>query len=40
MRSADFLDVENHPEITFMGNQVEVKGELEYAVTGDLTVCW
>jgi polyisoprenoid-binding protein YceI len=23
--SADFLDVDNHPEITFRGNQVEVK---------------
>src|SRR5260370_37208620 len=26
LRSADFLDVENHPQITFQGNQVEVKG--------------
>jgi polyisoprenoid-binding protein YceI len=24
LRSADFLDVENHPRITFKGNQVEV----------------
>src|SRR5438270_13790297 len=35
LRSADFLDVENHPEISFKGNQVEIKGEHDYAVTGD-----
>src|SRR6267143_6824609 len=35
LRSADFLDVEHYPEITFLGNQVEIKGALEYAVTGD-----
>ena len=38
LRSADFLDVENHPEITFRGNQVEVKGEHDFAVAGDLTI--
>ena len=38
LRSADFLDVEHYPEITFTGNQVEVLGEHDYAVTGDLTV--
>ena len=38
LRSADFLDVENYPQITFTGNQVEIKGEHDYAVTGDLTV--
>ena len=38
LRSADFLDVEHHPEITFKGNQVETKGEHDYAVTGDLTI--
>jgi polyisoprenoid-binding protein YceI len=38
LRSADFLDVEHHPEITFMGNQVEIKGEHDYAVTSDLTI--
>ena len=38
LRSADFLDVEQHPEITFNGNQVEIKGEHDYAVTGDLTI--
>jgi len=38
LRSADFLDVEQHPEITFTGNQVEVKGEHDFAVTGNLTI--
>lgn len=38
LRSADFLDVENHPEITFTGKQVEVIGEHDYALTGDLTI--
>lgn len=38
LRSADFLDVENHPEITFKGNQVEASGAQEYTVTGDLTI--
>ena len=27
LRSADFLDVERHPEITFKGNRVEIKGD-------------
>jgi polyisoprenoid-binding protein YceI len=38
LRSADFLDVENHPEITFKGNQVEVIGDHDYKVTGELTI--
>lgn len=38
LRSADFLDVENHPQITFNGNEVEVLSEHNYAVTGDLTI--
>jgi len=38
LRSADFLDADHYPEITFSGNQVEVKGAHEYAVTGDLTI--
>jgi len=38
LRSADFLDVDHHPEITFAGNQVEVIGEHDYVVTGDLTI--
>ena len=38
LRSADFLDVDNYPTITFAGNQVELKGEHDYLVTGDLTI--
>jgi polyisoprenoid-binding protein YceI len=38
LRSADFLDVEHHPEITFKGNQVDLKGEHDFAVTGNLTI--
>jgi polyisoprenoid-binding protein YceI len=38
LRSADFLDVAHHPEITFVGKQVEVKGEHDFAVTGNLTI--
>src|SRR6266851_4926156 len=38
LRSADFLDAENFPEITFRGQQVEVIGEVDYRVTGDLTI--
>jgi len=38
LRSADFLDVENHPQITFNGNQVELSGEHDYTVTGELAI--
>jgi len=38
LRSADFLDVSNHPIITFKGNQVEIIGENEGTLTGDLTI--
>jgi len=38
LRTADFLDVDNHPEITFKGNQVEVLSSHDYLVTGDLTI--
>lgn len=38
LRSPDFLDVENHPTITFRGDQVEVAGANDYVVTGDLTI--
>jgi polyisoprenoid-binding protein YceI len=33
LRSADFLDLANHPTITFKGNQVEVISENEATVT-------
>src|SRR6266545_1956448 len=38
LRSADFLDVDKYPEITFRGNQVEVLGKNDYNVTGELTI--
>ncbi len=38
LKSADFLDVENHPQITFRGSDGEVIGDHEYELTGDLTI--
>jgi polyisoprenoid-binding protein YceI len=38
LRSADFLDVEHHPRITFTGNQVEVAGARDYILRGALTI--
>jgi polyisoprenoid-binding protein YceI len=38
MRSADFLDVENHPTIEFRSTKTEVVGDFELAVHGDLIV--
>ena len=38
LRSADFLDVENHPEVTFVSKRIERVGDNEYKVIGDLTI--
>ena len=38
LRSADFLDVEHYPEITFTGKQVELVGAHDFLVTGALTI--
>jgi polyisoprenoid-binding protein YceI len=38
LKSADFLDVERFPEITFRGDRVRLRGADEAAVLGDLTV--
>lgn len=38
LRSADFLDVEHYPEITFTGDKVEVVGDHDYVLQGVLTV--
>lgn len=38
LRSNDFFDMENHPQITFVSTSVEAKGSDEFRVTGDLTI--
>ncbi|HZQ43081.1 MAG TPA: YceI family protein [Acidobacteriaceae bacterium] len=38
LKSADFLDTEKYPTITFKSTKVEKKGDEEYAVTGELTL--
>jgi polyisoprenoid-binding protein YceI len=38
LRSADFFDAEQYPEITFTSTRVEAKRDNDYAVTGDLTI--
>jgi polyisoprenoid-binding protein YceI len=38
LRSADFLDVERFPELTFRSTSVEQVDEEVYQVTGDLTI--
>jgi polyisoprenoid-binding protein YceI len=38
LKSADFLDVAQFPEITFVSKRVEARGEGEHITTGDLTI--
>ena len=38
LRGADFLDVANHPEITFVGTEATQTGPRAGTVTGDLTI--
>jgi polyisoprenoid-binding protein YceI len=38
LRSADFLDVEKYPTITFKSTRVEEKSENHFSVFGDLTI--
>jgi polyisoprenoid-binding protein YceI len=38
LKSADFLDVEHHPTITFKSTSVTPAGDGELSVTGDLTI--
>jgi polyisoprenoid-binding protein YceI len=38
LKSADFLDVENHPTITFRGNEVELCGAEQARLHGELTI--
>lgn len=37
LRSADFLDVERHPEITFRSTRIETKGQ-RYLIHGELSL--
>jgi len=38
LRSADFLDAEQHPQLTFESTLIEARGDDGYTVTGDLTL--
>jgi polyisoprenoid-binding protein YceI len=38
LKSADFLDVENHPTITFQSDGVEIVGPLDAKVHGRITI--
>ena len=38
LKSAEFLDVEKFPKITFVSRKVVKTGDEEYKVTGDLTI--
>src|SRR6266699_5982302 len=38
LRSADFLDVANHPAITLRSKKIKAAGPDHYKVTGDMTI--
>jgi polyisoprenoid-binding protein YceI len=38
LRTNDFLDVANHPEITFVSTSAKLNGENSVTLTGDLTI--
>ena len=38
LKAADFLDVENHPEITFRGNKLNFISQNDFQLIGDLTI--
>jgi polyisoprenoid-binding protein YceI len=37
LRSADFLDVDNHPRLTFVSTDINPEGDV-WKITGDLTI--
>lgn len=38
LRSADFLDADNYPELVFLAKRIEPRGGSDYRITGDLTI--
>ena len=38
LRSPDFFDAENNPQITFVSNAIEALDDEEFRITGDLTM--
>lgn len=38
LKSADFLDAANHPEIKFVSTKIQSTGTNEYRIEGDLTI--
>ncbi len=38
LKSADFFDAANHPKLTFTSTSVEKIGDVDYKVTGELTL--
>ncbi|MGH8878466.1 MAG: YceI family protein, partial [Stackebrandtia sp.] len=38
LRTNDFFDAPNHPEITFRSTSVEAKGDNDYRLNGDITI--
>jgi len=38
LKSADFFDVEKHPNLRFVSKKIEKKGGADYAIVGDLTM--
>jgi polyisoprenoid-binding protein YceI len=38
LRSADFLQVDTYPEITFVGREMSHEGGTDWAIRGDLTI--
>jgi len=38
LKSADFFDAENHPQVKFVSSKLEKTGDDEYLLQGDLTI--